>query len=158
MTVIKLSRDYGLDADKFARKKIQKVCRKAIRYLELPYDVRVEAISWDLLLEGAAYKHGDRLGNWHNYLSSDYLLALLLELTPYSWTSGKLNIPYATISRIIRLARQNVDAQASMGLGVKLLELVPEVQRNDIICYLSEAYELNFDQYLFLNLKEVDYV
>ena len=158
MTVIKLSRDYGLDADKFARKRIQKICRKAIRYLELPYDVRVEAISWDLLLEGATYRHGDRVGNWRDYLSSDYLLALLLESTPYSWTSGKLNIPYATISRIIRSARCRVDDQVSMGLGVKLLELVPEAQRNEIIRYLSEAYELNFDQYLFLNLKEIDYV
>lgn len=158
MTVIKLSREYGLDADKFARKKIQKICRKAIRYLELPYDVRVEAISWDLLLEGAAYKHGDRLGNWHNYLSSDYLLTLLLESTPYSWTAGKLNISYRNISRIVRSARYKVDDQASMGLGIKLLELVPEAQRNEIVRYLSEAYELNFDQYLFLNLKEFNYV
>lgn len=160
MTIIRLSRDKGFDADKVVRRKVRATMRAMSRDLGEDFiSTRVEIIEWDSFLQVAALTLGHERTFYTCRWSGAFLLRLLQESQPYSFCAQRLKISYTTMERIRSVLRKDTDKEASIsvGLGLKLMELMEEEDLSYLVEHLINAYNINFNNYLYLDLRS-DYV
>lgn len=160
MTIIKLARDKGFDANKFAYQQIKELMQDVGKQVDEEFiGSREKIIKWDKFLEVAAILGGHDPSMYTCRWSSIILLNLMENCQPYTILAEELKISYITLERIRSAVRKKAQGSCSIsiGLGLKLMELMAE----EDLTYLSEqlisAYNFNFNYYLYLDLRS-DYV
>jgi len=149
--LLKASRFYGIDYDKSFNGIVRRMYKDFRNELTIYENVRNTVISWDLLISVCKVKLQKHLPT----CSSEFLLYKMEQNQPYAKLAHQLSVPFNVICRIRRQQNTKTNLSCSVGLGLKLIELLHYDDKMEIVEAIELATKYSISPYLDFNYREI---